>query len=108
VLTFINNLRDDLKEEPSELAEVFTLHSYCLRLLYRDATLRVGLSSSFQCCPGLGSLIRADWKYIEKCEAPHFFREMRNLDKEHQIPFYLERGEYYKLGNIPNIPGTGY
>jgi superfamily I DNA/RNA helicase len=95
VLTFINNLKDDLEDELSGLAEVFTLHSYCLGLLYRNATLRARLSKSFRCCPGLGSLIREDWEIIEKCKAPHFIREMRNIEEENHIPFYLARGEYY-------------
>lgn len=95
VLTFINNLKDDLEEELSGLARVFTLHSYCLGLLHRNATLRAHLSSNFRCCPGLASLVKEDWGYIEKCEAPQFVAEMRNLDEENHIPFYLGRGEYY-------------
>ena len=95
VLTFINNLKDDLQEELSGLATVATLHSYCLGLLYRNAALRAGLSSDFQCCPGLRSLIGADWQHIEKCKAPRFVREMRNLDEENHVPFYVARGDYY-------------
>jgi superfamily I DNA/RNA helicase len=96
VLTFINNLRSDLEKELSGLASVYTLHSYCLGLLHRKATLRSGLSSSFRVFPGLGSLVRADWRHIEKSEAPHFIREMRNLDEYSHIQFYLERGIYYE------------
>ena len=79
VLTFINNLRDDLEKELSGLAEVSTIHSYCLGLLRPDTAHRARLSSSFRCCPGLRSLIKEDWQHIEKCETPHFVREMRNL-----------------------------
>lgn len=95
ILTFINNLRNDLEKELSGHASVYTLHSYCLGLLYRKATLRFGLSSVFRCLPGLGSLIRADWRHIEKSQAPHFIREMRSLDENNHIQFYLERGAYY-------------
>ncbi len=95
VLTFINNLKDDLEEELSGLARVFTLHSYCLGLLYRNAKLRAHLSSNFRCCPGLASLVKEDWEWIEKCEPPQFVGEIRNLDKENHIAFYLTRGEYY-------------
>ena len=95
VLTFINNLRDDLAEDLSELAEVSTLHSYCLRLLHHDGGLRAALTPNFRCCPGVGSLIREDWRLIAKCEAPHFIREMRTLDEKNHIPFYLARGQYY-------------
>jgi hypothetical protein len=31
VLTFINTLRNDLEEQLHDLADVSTLHSYCLR-----------------------------------------------------------------------------
>jgi len=95
VLTFINNLRNDLESQLSKYAKVSTLHSYCLGLLHRDVALRDGLSSDFRCLPGLRSLIKADWEHIEKCEPPHFVREMRNLDGENHIPFYLARGDYY-------------
>jgi len=95
VLTFVNNLRNDLEKELAGLAKVYTLHAYCLRLLHRNATLRANLSSSFRCCPGLASLIAQDWKIIRGSEAPRFVGEMRNLAKENRIPFYLARGEYY-------------
>jgi superfamily I DNA/RNA helicase len=89
VLTFINNLKDDLEEELSGLALVFTLHSYCLGLLHRNAALRAKLSPKFQCYPGLASLIKEDWKFIEKSKVPHFVSEMRNLTERNHIPFYL-------------------
>lgn len=95
VLTFINTLKEDLANDLAGLAQVFTLHSYCLGLLHRDPTLRAPLSSSFRCCPGLANLIAQDWELIEGNEAPQFVSEMRNLAEENQIPFYLARGEYY-------------
>lgn len=95
VLTFVNNLKDDLEEDLADLAKVFTLHSYCLGLLYQDSMLRSRLSSSFRCCPGLASIIARDWELIEASEAPLFVGEMRNLTENNHIPFYLARGEYY-------------
>jgi len=95
VLTFINNLRNDLERDLSGYARVSTLHSYCLGLLYNTPSLRSGLSSTFRCFPGLGSLIRADWTHIEDSQAPHFIREMRGLSEDNHIQFYLERGSYY-------------
>lgn len=95
VLTFLNNLRNDLKKDLSEYARVYTLHSYCLGRLYSNPILRSGLSSTFRCFPGLGSLIRADWLHIEGSQAPHFIREMRGLTENNHIQFYLERGSYY-------------
>jgi superfamily I DNA/RNA helicase len=95
VLTFINTLKDDLEQELSGLARVSTLHSYCLGLLHSNDTLRAHLSPNFRCCPGLATLIKEDWECIEECDAPQFVGEMRNLDEENHIAFYLARGEYY-------------
>lgn len=95
VLTFINNLRDDLEDDLGGLAQVFTLHSYCLGLLHRYPTLRGLLSPDFRICPGLASIIAEDWKIIEQSGAPHFVGQMRALSEENQIPFYLTRGEFY-------------
>jgi len=53
VLTFINNLRDDLEKDLGRLAKVRTLHSYCLDLLRSNPALRNPLSEEFRCCPGL-------------------------------------------------------
>ncbi len=95
VLTFINNLKDDLEDDLGGLAQVFTLHSYCLGLLHRDPALRGSLSPDFRCCPGLASVIAEDWEIITQSDAPQFVGEMRALSEENQIPFYLARGEYY-------------
>jgi len=95
VLTFINNLKDDLERDLGGLAQVFTLHSYCLGLLHRDPALRGSLSSDFRCCPGLASLIAEDWKLITQTNAPQFVSEMRALSDRNQIPFYLARGVFY-------------
>jgi superfamily I DNA/RNA helicase len=95
VLTFINNLRDDLEEDLAGLAQVFTLHSFCLGLLHRDATIRAPLSCDFRCLPGLAHLIGEDWRVIKSGDAPQFVSEMRELEEESSIPFYLARGEYY-------------
>jgi superfamily I DNA/RNA helicase len=95
VLTFINNLRNDLDEDLGDLAKVFTLHSYCLGLLYREPTLRGLLSAEFRVRPGLARLIAEDWELIEGSEAPAFVGEMRSLAEENHISFYLARGEYY-------------
>lgn len=95
VLTFINNLKDDLEKDLEGLAQVFTLHSYCLGLLHRNPALRGSLSPDFRCCPGLASLIADDWELINSSEAPQFVGEMRNLTEENHLPFYLARGHYY-------------
>jgi len=95
VLTFINNLKDDLQKDLEGLAQVFTAHSYCLGLLYRNAVLRGSLSPDFRCCPGLASLIADDWEFINASKAPQFVGEMRSLAKKNHLKFYLTRGHYY-------------
>jgi superfamily I DNA/RNA helicase len=95
VLTFINSLKDDLETQLSEYAKVATLHGYCFGLLHRKAKLRNGLSSEFVCQPGLASLIRSDWTHIKDSEAPHFIRQMRELEESEDLPFYLARSNYY-------------
>ncbi|MCR4304662.1 MAG: AAA family ATPase [Gallionella sp.] len=95
VLTFINNLKDDLEKELEGQAQVFTLHSYCLGLLHRNPALRGSLSPDFRCCPGLASLIADDWELINSSEAPQFVGEMRSLAEENHLHFYLARGHYY-------------
>jgi superfamily I DNA/RNA helicase len=95
VLTFINNLKDDLEKDLEGLAKVFTLHSYCLGLLHRNPALRGSLSPDFRCCPELASLIADDWELINSSKAPQFVGEMRSLAAENHIQFYLSRGHYY-------------
>jgi len=96
VLTFINNLKDDLERSLGELASVYTLHAYCQRLLYRHAQLRDGLTSQFRCYPGLASLIKQDWQWLEGSQAPEFIKKMRDLEcPDEQAGFYVRRANYY-------------
>lgn len=108
VLTFINNLKDDLEDDLGGLAHVFTLHSYCLGLLHRDPALRGSLSPDFRCCPGLASVIARDWELITQNDAPQFVGQMRALSGENQIPFYLARGEYYDAVDFDDIVYRAY
>jgi ATP-dependent DNA helicase UvrD/PcrA len=97
VLTFINNLKDDLDRSLGDAADVFTLHGYCQRLLRRYAGLRNGLTSDFVCYPGLVSLIKKDWQWLEnKSDAWKFVEEMRalNCSAVHDA-FYTARSNYY-------------
>ncbi len=96
VLTFINNLVNDLREDLDGLAQVSTLHSFCLGALYRNAELRKPLSGNLRCLHGLASLIADDWEIITGSKAPQFVGEMRALAKDSSnIKFYLNRGNYY-------------
>lgn len=95
VLTFINNLKDDLEEDLSGLARVFTLHSFCMGILHRNSSIRGSLSGDFRCQPGLATLIADDWELINDSNSPPFVGQMRALSDENEVPFYLRRGEYY-------------
>jgi len=95
VLTFINNLKDDLSEQLSGLAGVYTLHAYCQRLLHGDPKVRGRLSAGFRVLPGLASLIKDDWRYLRGAEPPEFVALMRDLQDGEESSFYLERGDYY-------------
>jgi superfamily I DNA/RNA helicase len=108
VLTFINNLKDDLEKDLDGLAQVFTLHSYCLGLLHRNPALRGSLSPDFRCCPGLASIIAEDYELITQSDAPQFVGEMRALSEENQIPFYLARSEYYDAVDFDDIVYRAY
>jgi len=95
VLTFINNLKDDLEGKLSELATVRTLHGFCQRVMRDDKALRGRLSPGFRCQPLLAALIQSDWTFLRSGVAPEFVKKMRNRDEGEEIAFYLERGDYY-------------
>lgn len=95
VLTFINNLKRDLERDLQDLANVHTLHSFCIGLLHQYPSLRNGLSTEFSVCPRLASLIGDDWEYMKGSPSPKFVGEMRNLEPKNHIAFYIERGNYY-------------
>lgn len=96
VLTFINNLKADLDRSLGHVSEVFTLHGYCQYLLCRRNELRDGLGADFVCYPGLVSLIKRDWEWLQEADAPSFVRLMRHLQcTPDQIKFLTGRGNYY-------------
>lgn len=95
VLTFINNLKLDLERNLSDLAGVLTLHGYCQSLLRRRPALRESLARDFRCLPGLASIIKTDWGYIQGGDAPAFVDLMRKLERDERTEFYLARGNYY-------------
>jgi superfamily I DNA/RNA helicase len=96
VLTFINNLRNDLERSLGSLANTHTLHGYCQTLLHREATVRGRLSADFVCYPGLVSLIKEDWQWLKGSTPPKFVDLMRKLAMSPaQDAFYLERSDYY-------------
>ncbi|MDO8552620.1 MAG: AAA family ATPase [bacterium] len=95
VLTFINNLKDELDEKLGHLAQVFTFHGYCVKLLHENPNLREGLSEKFKIFPNLPTLIKRDWEILHTKEAPKFVGNMRNTLENAESDFYLSRSNYY-------------
>ena len=95
VLTFINNLKDDLEQSLADLATVYTLHGYCQSQLRRHRVLDDGLTGNFRCLPGMASLIKGDWEYLREVPAPKFVELMRTLASGDELDFYKTRANYY-------------
>ena len=95
VLTFINNLKNDLEKELGHLARVFTFHGYCRHLLHARPSLRRGLTEHFHYFPALPGLVRRDWELGRREAAPQFVGLMRDLGVGEATAFYLDRATYY-------------
>ena len=95
VLTFINNLKDDLERTLEGLAQVYTFHGYCRRLLHRNPRLRGTLTEGFHYYPPLPSLISSDWVIAHEEPTPKFIGLMRDLGESEDLAFYLARADYY-------------
>jgi hypothetical protein len=95
VLTFLNNLKNELEEKLSDFAGVFTFHGYCHFLLRRSEELRSGLTIGFRYFPGLASFIKEDWELTNKRDSPKFVGLMRDLQEGEHTGFYLGRANYY-------------
>ncbi len=96
VLTFINNLKADLDRSLGSLAQVNTLHGYCLSLLYANKELRARLTKEFVCYPGLVAIIKKDWEWLRDSPTPTFIDRFRDLSLPPELEeFFLERASYY-------------
>lgn len=96
VMTFINNLKDELEAKLGSLAEVFTFHGYCHYLLRRHVALRQGLTDNFHYYPDVASLIKSDWEIFHRQKpAPQFIGAIRELQDNESTTFYLDRANYY-------------
>lgn len=95
VLTFINNLVDELRRDLGEKAKIFTFHGYCASLLGKNVDLRYGLQDDFEYYPPLIELIKSDWELCCRIEPPEFYKLMRNVDEKKCLEFFLTRGDYY-------------
>lgn len=95
ILTFINNLEDELQKDLGDLAKVYTFHGYCHYLLRKNSSLRYGLIDNFEYYPALIELVKSDWRIIHKSESPQFVKLMRNTSIDQSTDFFLKRGNYY-------------
>jgi superfamily I DNA/RNA helicase len=96
VLTFINNLADELRRDLGSLALVFTFHSFCHRLLRRSAALRAPLPKDFHYFPKLPHVINEDWDIGTGAALPKFVPMMRTLVRGPALDFYFGRADYYE------------
>ena len=91
-ITFINNLALDLQKGLGELAESYTFHGYCKKLLHKISI--DGIDTNFHYYPKLPILIKSDADLIE-INLEKFDEAFQTLTEGGRIEFYLERGNYY-------------
>lgn len=91
-LTFINNLASELQKDLGELAESYTFHGYCKKLLHRISV--DGIDTDFHYFPKLPILVALDAKYLEK-DLTEFEDAFHTLTEGDRISFFLGRGNYY-------------
>lgn len=95
VFTFLGALKEDLKKDLKNFADVFTFHGYCYFLLRKHKILWGGLQDNFEYFPPLEDFIKKDWEIIHKKRAPDFVKEFRLAQKSKNTSFYLHRANYY-------------
>jgi len=91
-LTFINSLAFDLQKRLGELAESYTFHGYCKKLLHKISV--AGIDTNFHYYPKLPILIKTDADLIG-IDLDKFGEAFQTLTEDDRIDFYLERGNYY-------------
>lgn len=91
-LTFINNLAADLQKDLGELAEAYTFHAFCKKLLHQLPVK--GIDNGFHYYPKLPLLVLSDAKLLDK-NLENFEPAFHTLTEDERIEFFLERGSYY-------------
>jgi len=91
-LTFINSLAFDLQKGLGDLAESYTFHGYCKKLLHKISV--DGIDTNFHYYPKLPILIKTDADLIG-IDLDKFDEAFQTLTEDDRIGFYLERGDYY-------------
>jgi len=95
IVTFLNNLVDELKKKFGNIAKTFTFHGYCYYLLNKNFSLRYGLKNDFYYYPALIKLIKSDWELLKNCESPEFVKLIRNLEGNKELDFFITRANFY-------------
>ena len=97
VLTFINNLADDIAQDLADLAKVQTFHSYCLKLLHKLPS--DGIDSHFYFFPKLNQVVARDAEILESDikALPRVFDEAFQslVEDDGRIEFFLGRANFY-------------
>jgi len=93
VLTFINNLVNDLNNELNDLAEAKTFHSLCTHSLYKYKDN--DLNNRFIICPYLNKIVEKDYELFEE-EINDIISSFQNLEEDkNTIQKFLTRSNYY-------------
>jgi len=108
VLTFINNLKDDLERDLGTISQVYTFHGYCRRLLHERSEIREPLTKNFHYFPSLPSLIAGDWKIARDENIPKFVGLMRDIQHGQEIDFYIARANYYDAASFDDSVFRAY
>jgi superfamily I DNA/RNA helicase len=98
VLTFINNLANDIVRDIGSLAEARTFHSYCRKLLHKLPLQ--GIDSRFHFFPKLGKVIESDAKVLYVNSEPPAEADFQEafqslIEDDGRIEFFLQRADYY-------------
>lgn len=93
VITFINNLVDDLEKQLSEISDrdikVRTLHGFCKNFLLNEI-------HPYEYFPELPKIIENDASLLEfNYKEKKANQEFTNLKEGEEVKFYLSRSEYY-------------
>ena len=90
VMTFIRKLVTEMERELGNLAEVYTFHKYCKKVLHD----RIG---GFQLSPLLTKIIEDDVRILN-LKYFNFDSKFQVIDEEsEEIDFYLKRSDYYEV-----------
>ena len=106
VLTFINNLVQDLRRELGGIAEVRTFHSLCRSLLHRLAP--VGVTHGVDYYPPLTHILAADAKALlgSNVTTPDVERVFHTVDTSSQILTAALRCGYDAVGHTDSVYRT--